>query len=72
MFTSGTGSFSKYIETFHYDRHWVDPNLLARREERYVSRSAGKMKFYIGDVCVPRSVTDAVPGIDYIFYAVAL
>ena len=34
--------------------------------------SAGKVKFYIGDVRDPRSVADAMPGVDYIFHAAAL
>ena len=33
---------------------------------------ADKVKFYIGDVRDPRSVKDAMPGVDYIFHAAAL
>lgn len=33
---------------------------------------AGKVKFYIGDVRDPRSVADAMPGVDFIFHAAAL
>ena len=33
---------------------------------------ASKVKFYIGDVRDPRSVADAMPGVDYIFHAAAL
>ena len=32
----------------------------------------GKVKFYIGDVRDPRSIKDAMPGVDYIFHAAAL
>lgn len=35
-------------------------------------KQAGKVKFYIGDVRNPRSVQDAMPGVDYIFHAAAL
>ena len=35
-------------------------------------KQAGKVKFYIGDVRNPRSVQDALPGVDYIFHAAAL
>lgn len=31
-----------------------------------------KVKFYIGDVRDPRSIRDAMPGVDYIFHAAAL
>ena len=34
--------------------------------------SAKKVKFYVGDVRDPRSVSDAMPGVDYIFHAAAL
>ena len=33
---------------------------------------AGKVKFYIGDVRDPRSVADAMPGVDFIWHAAAL
>ena len=33
---------------------------------------AEKVKFYIGDVRDPRSIADAMPGVDYIFHAAAL
>ena len=33
---------------------------------------AGKVKFYVGDVREPRSVADAMPGVDYLFHAAAL
>lgn len=33
---------------------------------------AKKVKFYIGDVRDPRSIRDAMPGVDYIFHAAAL
>lgn len=32
----------------------------------------GEVKFYIGDVRDPRSIKDAMPGVDYIFHAAAL
>ena len=33
---------------------------------------ASKVKFFVGDVRDPRSVADAMPGVDYIFHAAAL
>lgn len=35
-------------------------------------KSASKVKFYVGDVRDPRSILDAMPGVDYIFHAAAL
>ena len=34
--------------------------------------TAGKVKFYVGDVRDYRSIRDAMPGVDYIFHAAAL
>ena len=34
--------------------------------------TAGKVKFYIGDVRNPQSIRDAMPGVNYIFHAAAL
>ncbi len=41
--------------------------LQARRSE-----NANRVKFYIGDVHNPRSISDAMPGVNYILHAAAL
>ena len=82
LITGGTGSFGNavlrhfldsdigQIRIFSRDEKKQDDlrhELQARRPEH-----AGKVKFYIGDVRDPRSVADAMPGVDYIFHAAAL
>ena len=82
MITGGTGSFGStvlkhFLETdigqiriFSRDEKKQDDmrhELQARHPEH-----AHKVKFYIGDVRDPRSVADAMPGVDYIFHAAAL
>ena len=82
MITGGTGSFGNtvlkhflttdigQIRIFSRDEKKQDDmrhELQARHPEH-----AHKVKFYIGDVRDPRSVADAMPGVDYIFHAAAL
>ena len=82
MITGGTGSFGStvlkhflttdigQIRIFSRDEKKQDDmrhDLQARYPEH-----AHKVKFYIGDVRDPRSIADAMPGVDYIFHAAAL
>ena len=82
LITGGTGSFGNavlrhflgsdigQIRIFSRDEKKQDDlrhELQARHPEH-----AGKVRFYIGDVRDPRSVADAMPGVDYIFHAAAL
>ena len=82
MITGGTGSFGNtvlknfltsdigQIRIFSRDEKKQDDmrhDLQARFPEY-----ANKVKFYIGDVRDPRSIADAMPGVDYIFHAAAL
>ena len=82
MITGGTGSFGNavlkhfltsdvgQIRIFSRDEKKQDDmrhDLQARYPEH-----AGKVKFYVGDVRDPRSIADAMPGVDYIFHAAAL
>ena len=82
LITGGTGSFGAtvlkhfittdigQIRIFSRDEKKQDDmrhDLQARYPEH-----AQKVKFYIGDVRDPRSVADAMPGVDYIFHAAAL
>ena len=82
MITAGTGSFGNtvlkhFLETdigqiriFSRDEKKQDDmrhELQARHPE-----TAKKVKFFVGDVRDPRSVADAMPGVDYIFHAAAL
>lgn len=82
MITGGTGSFGATVLKHFLDSDLKEIRIFSRDEkkqddmrhelqEKY-SESAGKVKFYIGDVRDPRSVRDAMPGVDYIFHAAAL
>ncbi|MBQ6399101.1 MAG: polysaccharide biosynthesis protein [Clostridia bacterium] len=82
MITGGTGSFGHtvlkhFLETdigqiriFSRDEKKQDDMRHALQAEH--PEAAKKVKFYVGDVRDPRSVADAMPGVDYIFHAAAL
>jgi UDP-N-acetylglucosamine 4,6-dehydratase len=82
MITGGTGSFGHtvlkhflqtdigQIRIFSRDEKKQD-DMRHELQARYPDY-AGKVKFYVGDVRDPRSVADAMPGVDYIFHAAAL
>ena len=82
MITGGTGSFGNtvmkhflttdigQIRIFSRDEKKQD-DMRHELQARYPAY-ANKVKFYIGDVRDPRSVADAMPGVDYIFHAAAL
>ena len=82
MITGGTGSFGNtvlkhflttdigQIRIFSRDEKKQD-DMRHELQARYPEH-AGKVKFYVGDVRDPRSIEDAMPGVDYIFHAAAL
>ncbi len=82
LITGGTGSFGHtvlkhfltsdigQIRIFSRDEKKQD-DMRHELQARYPDY-AGKVKFYVGDVRDPRSVADAMPGVDYIFHAAAL
>ena len=82
LITGGTGSFGstvlkhfletdiKSIRIFSRDEKKQD-DMRHELQARYPDY-ADKVKFYIGDVRDPRSVADAMTGVDYIFHAAAL
>ena len=82
MITGGTGSFGnavlkrflltdiKEIRIFSRDEKKQD-DMRHEYQVRYPG-TAGKIKFYIGDVRSLESVRSAMPGTDYIFHAAAL
>ena len=81
MITGGTGSFGSTvlkhfltsdigsIRIFSRDKKQDD---MRHELQAKYPEHAGKVKFYIGDVRDPRSVADAMPGVDYVFHAAAL
>ena len=82
LITGGTGSFGHtvlkhflttdigQIRIFSRDEKKQD-DMRHELQARYPDH-AGKVKFYVGNVRDPRSVADAMPGVDYIFHAAAL
>ena len=82
MITGGTGSFGSTVLKHFLNTDIGQIRIFSRDEKKQddmrhdlqakYPNSASKVKFYIGDVRDPRSVADAMPGVDYIFHAAAL
>jgi UDP-glucose 4-epimerase len=82
MITGGTGSFGSTVLKRFLTTDIGQIRIFSRDEKKQddmrhdlqakYPEHAGKVKFYIGDVRDPRSVADAMPGVDYIFHAAAL
>ncbi|MBR3124314.1 MAG: polysaccharide biosynthesis protein [Mogibacterium sp.] len=82
MITGGTGSFGNTVLK-HFIKSDVGQIRIFSRDEKKQDDMrhelqakypdyAKKVKFFVGDVRDPRSVADAMPGVDYIFHAAAL
>lgn len=76
LITGGTGSFGNAVLRRFLQTGVREVRILSRDEKkqddmrkRYVSE---KLKFYIGDVRDPPSVTNAMRGVDFVFHAAAL
>ena len=82
MITGGTGSFGNTVLKHFLTSDIGQIRIFSRDEKKQddmrhelqakYPEHAGKVKFYIGDVRDPRSIRDAMPGVDYIFHAAAL
>ena len=82
MITGGTGSFGNTVLKHFLTSDVAQIRIFSRDEKKQddmrhelqakYPEHAGKVKFYVGDVRDPRSVADAMPGVDYIFHAAAL
>ena len=82
MITGGTGSFGNTVLNVFLTTDIGEIRIFSRDEKKQddmrhelqakYPAHAGKVKFYVGDVRDPRSVADAMPGVDYIFHAAAL
>lgn len=82
LITGGTGSFGNTVLKHFLDSDVGEIRIFSRDEKkqddmRHALQSrypeqAGKVRFHIGDVRDPRSVRDAMRGVDYVFHAAAL
>ena len=82
MITGGTGSFGSTVLKRFLTTDIGQIRIFSRDEKKQDDmrhelqmnhpEHADKVKFYIGDVRDPRSIRDAMPGVDYIFHAAAL
>ena len=82
MITGGTGSFGNTVLKHFLTTDIGQIRIFSRDEKKQDDMRhdlqakypdhAGKVKFYVGDVRDPRSIEDAMPGVDYIFHAAAL
>ena len=82
LITGGTGSFGNTVLKHFLTSDIGQIRIFSRDEKKQddmrhelqakYPEHAKKVKFYIGDVRDPRSIRDAMPGVDYIFHAAAL
>lgn len=82
LITGGTGSFGNTVLKHFLTSDIAQIRIFSRDEKKQDDMRhelqakhpahAHKVKFYIGDVRDPRSLVDAMAGVDYIFHAAAL
>ena len=82
LITGGTGSFGNTVLKHFLTTDIGQIRIFSRDEKKQddmrhelqvkYPEAAKKVKFFIGDVRDPRSIADAMPGVDYIFHAAAL
>lgn len=82
LITGGTGSFGNTVLKHFLETDIGQIRIFSRDEKKQDDMRhelqakhpdyAAKVKFYIGDVRDPKSIADAMPGVDYIFHAAAL
>lgn len=76
LITGGTGSFGNAVLRRFLDSDIAEIRILSRDEKKQDDLrrrySNSKLKFFIGDVRDPASITAAVRGADFVFHAAAL
>lgn len=76
LITGGTGSFGNAVLKRFLETDIAEIRIFSRDEKKQDDMrkrySNAKLKFYIGDVRDPRSVAQAMRGVDYVFHAAAL
>lgn len=76
LITGGTGSFGNAVLKRFLATDVGEVRIFSRDEKKQDDMrkryQSGKLKFYLGDVRDPRSVSDAMRGVDFCFHAAAL
>ncbi len=76
MITGGTGSFGNAVLKYLLKTKIREIRIFSRDEKKQedmrIALGNDKVKFYIGDVRNPDSLTESMVGVDYIFHAAAL
>ncbi len=82
LITGGTGSFGSAVLEHYLTTDIGQIRIFSRDEKKQndmrhalsakYPEHAGKVRFYIGDVRDPRSVADAMAGVDFVWHAAAL
>jgi len=76
LITGGTGSFGNAVLNLFLQSALAEIRVFSRDEKKQDDLrkryAHPKLKFYIGDVRDPRSVQQAMRGVDYVFHAAAL
>ncbi|WP_306331912.1 polysaccharide biosynthesis protein [Vibrio injensis] len=76
LITGGTGSFGNAVLRRFLDTNVKEIRIFSRDEKKQDDMrkkyNSSKLKFYIGDVRDPQSVSNAMRGVDYVYHAAAL
>ena len=76
LITGGTGSFGNAVLRRFIDSEIKEIRIFSRDEKKQDDMRKNfnneKLKFYIGDVRDPQSISNAMRGVDYVFHAAAL
>ncbi|MFA0132028.1 polysaccharide biosynthesis protein [Vibrio splendidus] len=76
LITGGTGSFGNAVLRRFLDTDIQEIRIFSRDEKKQDDMrknfQSDKLKFYIGDVRDPQSVSNAMRGVDYVYHAAAL
>lgn len=76
LITGGTGSFGNAVLRRFLDTDIKEIRIFSRDEKKQDDMrkdfQSDKLKFYIGDVRDPQSVSNAMRGVDYVYHAAAL
>ncbi|MEZ9424132.1 nucleoside-diphosphate sugar epimerase/dehydratase [Vibrio lentus] len=76
LITGGTGSFGNAVLRRFLDTDINEIRIFSRDEKKQDDMrkyfQSDKLKFYIGDVRDPQSISNAMRGVDYVYHAAAL